>query len=274
MALEITPIQNEYLYGKGRISVIERGANGELGEVLYLGNCSEFKVSSSSEKLTHFESETGRNTQDREIIKTLAAEFSITMESIGRKNLALMWWGSVVADAQETGVEFEFEDNLVDGDVRVIENGFNISDLVIKDSASATLADTKYNWNPDFGVVEFLDVAGANQPFTATFNQGASFSVPLLTTERPARFIRYEGINLGNPGEEFEKILVELYNGALDTPEEFSLIGDDFGSFVLKGSLQVDETRKANSELGGYGRIRKATAAYVPESSSSSSSSS
>jgi hypothetical protein len=64
-----------------------------------------------------------------------------------------------------------------------------------------------------------------------------------------------------------------LWNGAFDTPTDFSLIGDDFAKFELKGSLQVDETRKANSELGGYGRITKMGAAFVPESSSSSSSS-
>lgn len=268
----ITPVQNEYLYGKGRVAVCERGASGEYGEVLFLGNCPELKISSSADKLTHFESESGRNVQDREIVKTLSAEFTITLENIARRNLALMWWSEVFQNEQAADQEFEFADNLVNGDVRVIENGFNISDLVIKDSADVTLNASKYNVDLDFGTVEFLDVAGANQPFTAEFNQGASESVPMLTTERPSRIVRFEGVNLGNPGEANDKFLVELWNGAFDPPTDFSLIGDDFGKFELKGSLQVDETRKANSELGGYGRITKMGAAYVAESSSSSSS--
>jgi hypothetical protein len=268
----ITPVVNEYLYGKGRIAVCERGASGEYGEVLYLGNCPELKISSSADKLTHFESESGRNVQDREIVKTLSAEFTITMENIARRNLALMWWSEVFQNEQAGGQEFDFEDNLVDGDIRVIENGFNISDVVIVDSVAASVTSSKYNVDTDFGVVEFLDVAGYNQPFTVQYNQGASESVPMLTTERPSRIIRFEGINLGNPGEANDKVLVELWNGAFDTPTDFSLIGDDFAKFELKGSLQVDETRKANSELGGYGRITKMGAAYVEPSSSSSSS--
>ncbi len=267
----ITPVQNEYLYGKGKVAVCERGASGEVGAVFYLGNCPELKISSSADKLTHFESETGRNTQDREIIKTLSAEFTITLENIARKNLALMWWSTVVENEQAAAVDFEFETGLVAGDIRIIENGFNISNLAIKDSAMspATVDVAKYNYDADFGVVEFLDVGGFTQPFKATFDQGASESVPMLTAERPSRFLRFEGINLGNPGEANDKILVELYNAAFDTPTDFSLIGDDFGKFELKGSLQVDETRKANSELGGYGRIVKMGAAFVPESSSS-----
>lgn len=271
----ITPVQNEYLYGKGKIAVCERGANGEIGAVFYLGNCPELKISSSSDKLTHFESETGRNVQDRQIVKTLSAEFTISLENIARKNLALMWWSTVVENEQAAAVEFDFESGLVATDIRVIENGFNISNLVITDSAisPATVSTTKYNYDADFGVVEFLDVGGFTQPFKATFDQGASESVPMLTDERPARFLRFEGVNLGNPGELNDKVLVELYNAAFDTPTDFSLIGDDFGKFELKGSLQVDESRKANSELGGYGRIVKMGAAYVAESSSSSSSS-
>ena len=273
MASQITPVQNEYLYGKGKVALCVRNADGTVGEVLYVGNAPELKISSSADKLEHYESESGRNVLDRQIVKTLSAEFSITVENIGRKVLALMWWGSVVENEQAIAVEFEFESGLVNNDVRVIENGFNISDLVITDSAGspATVSTTKYNYDANFGVVEFLDVAGYTQPFKATFNQGASESVPLLTTERPARFLRFEGINLGNPGEANNHILVELYDCAFDTPTDFSLIGDDFAKFELKGSLNVDETRKANSELGGYGRIVKMGAAFVPESSSSSS---
>src|ERR1044072_8015948 len=106
---QITPIQNEYLYGKGKIAVCERGANGAVGAVFYLGNCPELKISSSADKLTHFESETGRNTQDREIIKTLSAEGTITLENIARKNLALMWWSTVVENERAADVEFDFE---------------------------------------------------------------------------------------------------------------------------------------------------------------------
>lgn len=263
---QITPVQNEYLYGKGSVVICERDGNGGISEAVYVGNCPELKINSSAEKLTHFESESGRNSQDRELIKTLSAEFSVSFESISRRNLALMFWGSIEQIAEAAAQSSFFPIGIANGDTHVIPNAFNISDLVIKDSAGVpvTVPNTKYNWDDDFGVVEFLDVAGYTQPFEAEFNRGAAESVPLLTQARPARFLRFHGINLGNPGEANDKFMVELYQCAFDTPEEFSLIGDDFASFVLKGSLQVDETRKADSALGGYGRIIKMGAAYTP----------
>lgn len=272
-AAQITPVQNEYLYGKGKIAVCERDGNGGVSESMYLGNCPELKISSSSEKITHFESESGRNVQDREITKTVSIEFSITFENISRRNLALMWWGEVVTEEQEAAKSHDFPEGITVGEIHVVPGGYNMSNVVIKDSVDATLSDTKYNLDADFGVVEFLDISGYTQPFTIEWDQGASEAVPLFTTERPARFIRFEGINLGNPGEENDKVLVELYNGTFDPPTDFSLIGDDFAKFELKGSLQVDEGRKASAELGGYGHIVKMGAAYVAESSSSSSSS-
>ena len=263
---DISVSQNEYLFGKGRIAVLERDASGGVSKALFTGNAPELKISASTENLTHFESETGLNGLDRDIPKTVSAEVSMTLENVSRDNLALMWWSQPLTQAQQAAQSYFFPSGIVAGETHVIPDGFNIANLVIKDSAGvpATVPTTKYNWNNAYGVVEFLDVTGFTQPFEAEFDQGQIHDVPLIVTGRPVRFIRFHGVNIGNPGMANQEFLVELYKVTINLPEDFSLIGDDIAQFPVKGSAQLDETRQANSLLGGYGRIRKIGALYTP----------
>jgi hypothetical protein len=266
---------NEYLYGKGKVMVCERDANGGIGKGIYLGDCPELKFSGSTDKLTHFESETGLNTQDRELVKTVSMEMSVTLQNISADNLALLVWGTQVEVEQAAGVSYTFpSSDIVDGDIYKIPNTINLANAVLVDSAvsPATVSTTKYNVDEDFASVEFLDVATYTQPFKLNYDKGASIRIPMFTSQRPYRYLVFEGINLANPGAVGQKFQVELYNIGFDPATDISMIGDDFGKFELKGSVLVDETRKANSNLGGYGNITKAGAAYVAESSSSSSS--
>jgi hypothetical protein len=101
-------------------------------------------------------------------------------------------------------------------------------------------------------------VATYTQPFKLEYDRGAYDSVPFFTSQAPTRFLRFEGLNLGNPGAGLsDKFVVELYIVQFDPVTDLSVIGDDFGKFELKGGLQLDDTRVSNSALGGYGRIIK-----------------
>lgn len=251
---------NEYLFGKGKVSIAERDANGAVSKVLYMGNCPELKISGSVDRIKHYESESGQNRQDRNIVKSSEMEFSLVTENMSDDNLALMFWGGKSTITGASGTVHTFPSGIVDGDVHIIPNAFNLTPTFLKDSAGspATVPTTKYTLDNDFGVVEFLDVATYTQPFKLTFNTADAVAIPFLTTSIPTRFLRFEGLNLANPGEDVaQKFVVELYLCQFDLPSDVSFIGDDFGKFELKGALQEDSSRVASSSLGGYGRIVK-----------------
>lgn len=253
-------MQNEYLYGKGRVSIAERDANGSVSKVLYVGNCPELKISGTVDRIKHYESESGINRLDRNVVKTSEMEFSLTTENMSDDNLSLLFWGSKQVIAGATGTVHTFPTGIVAGETHIIPNAFALTPTFLKDSTGSpvTVPTSKYNLDNNFGVIEFLDVATYVQPFKLTFDTDDVQSVPFLTTQSPTRFIRFEGINLGNPGADVsQKFLVELYIGQFDLPSDVNFIGDAFGSFALKGALQLDETRVANDALGGYGRIVK-----------------
>lgn len=249
---------NEYLFGKGKVSLAERDGNGAVSKVLYLGNCPELKISGSADRVEHFESESGINSRDRSIVRSSALEMSVTLESMSADNLALLLWGGKSTIAAATSETHIFPTGIAAGESHVIPNGFDLSNTSLKDSAGSpvTVPTIKYTLSESFGSIQFLDVAGYTQPFKLTFDRGAAVSVPFMTHQAPTRFLRFEGLNLGNPGTSVsQKFLVELYIVQFDPVADLSLIGDDFGKFELKGSLQRDDTRVSNDALGGYGRI-------------------
>lgn len=251
---------NEYLFGKGSVMVAERDANGSVSKVLYVGNCPELKVSGSVDRIKHYESESGVNRQDRNIVKTSEMEFSLVTENMSNDNLALIFWGGNATIDADTAAVHTFPTGIVAGETHIVPNAFALTPTFLKDSAGtpATVGTTKYELNNDFGTIKFLDVAGFTQPFKLTYDTAAVESVPFLTTQSPTRFIRFNGFNLANPGISVpQKFVVELYLAQFDLPSDVSFIGDDFGKFEMKGALQLDETRSSNSDLGGYGRIIK-----------------
>lgn len=258
--MSVSTPSNEYLFGKGRVAICERDSNGAVSEAIYTGNCPELKITGTAERLEHYESQTGTNLKDRSIVKTSALEMSMTLESISYDNLALLMWGTKQDLASAAAQSHFFPTGIANGEKHVVPNGFNLSSAVLKDSAGApaTVDAADYDIDESFGVVEFIDVAGYTQPFELEYTRGAAKSVPFFTAQAPTRFLRFEGLNLGNPGAGLsEKFLVELYIVQFEPVTDLSLIGDDFGKFEMKGGLQLDDTRVNNATLGGFGRIIK-----------------
>lgn len=251
---------NEYLLGKGKVSLCERDTNGAVSRALYTGNAPELKISMTNEKISHNESTSGLNTKDREIVTAIGMDFSLTLESISKENIAILTWGQNTDIASVAAQSHFFPDDIEDDEIHVIPNGFNISVPVVKDSAGSPVivTNTKYDLDAAFGVIKFLDVAGYTQPFELEYTRGAAESVAFFGATRPTRFLRFEGLNLANPGLNYsEKYLVEIYLAAFEPVADLPLIGTEFAKFELKGSALLDETRNSNNALGGFGRMIK-----------------
>lgn len=249
---------NKYWFGKGKIGLYERNpTTGAVGKGLYLGNCPELKVTFNSDVVDHFESESGHNSLDRQVVKSNSAEVSLTLESLTPENLALLTSGVVQTLAALTAQSYFFPSGIVAGENYIIPSGFNLANAVVKDSAvtPVTVTTTKYALDASFGSMNFIDVTGYTQPFELEYDRGAATNVPFMSGDRPVRFLRFEGINLGNPGSAQTKCLVELYNSVYQPVSDLSLITDDFGKFELKGAALVDDTRASDSAFGQFGRM-------------------
>lgn len=244
----------KYHFGKGRIVVFERDAFGNVGQGFYVGNCPEFKISNSTEKITHSESMSGKNRQDVDLVKSVSSEVSLVLESLDKKNAGLLVWGTDVTISGVTAEEYEFPTVEVGG-IYSIPNGINITDIEIVDShtpsANTLVEGTHYEIEPKFGTVQIKSLSGVTQPIKATFDTEDVTAIPFFTENRKYRFIRFEGINLNDNSN----VVVEIYKTAFDPSTDISLIGDDLAKFELKGAALVDDTRDTDPNLGGFGRI-------------------
>lgn len=254
-------VTNEYLLGKGKVSLCERDTNGAVSKAIYTGNAPSLKISMTNTKIDHNESTSGLNRKDREIVTAIGMDFSLDLESITKENIALLTWGTNIAIASAATQTHAFPDPVVAGEIHVIPNGFNLTATSLKDSTPTTpltIDPSHYDLDADFGAIKFIDISTGVQPYILHYDRGTGESVPFFAGSRPVRFIRFEGINLANPGLNYsQKYLVEIYLAAFEPVADFDFLGDTFAKFSLKGSALLDETRNTNSALGGFGRMIK-----------------
>lgn len=94
--------------GRGRVLFKKTGESGYRD----LGNCPDFAFSTTSETLKHFDSRSGVQVQDKEIVIRTEYGMSFTMDSINHENLAMLLLGTAatVAVAGATGETFSFTD--------------------------------------------------------------------------------------------------------------------------------------------------------------------
>lgn len=249
--------QQDYYLGNGRVAFFERNADGTTGKGVFAGNCPDFKITLTTEKKEHFESMSGKNLKDRDIVTQVGAEFSLTVESLDDANLALLVWGVKQSIAAAINQTYTIVAPAINALYRV-PNGFNLSNVVLKDSGDDSLLveGTHYEIDAAFGMIKVLSLATVAANIVVTYDRGAATAMPFFTGERPHRFGSFLGVNKGNGAQ--QKELWEIYDMVFDPVSDLSLIGDDFGKFELKGSCLVDVAREADANFGGFGRRLRA----------------
>jgi hypothetical protein len=120
--------QNYYYSGQGRVFVAARKADGTPQGFRQIGNVPSLEISIDVTKFEHKESCTGSRAIDLTIVQEKNGTFSMTMESISSKNLALAAWGTnaLVAGAAVTGESIAVDD----ATLRYRLGGVNLDDSV------------------------------------------------------------------------------------------------------------------------------------------------
>lgn len=248
-------METNYFIGKGPLYVAERDASGNPGALEDVGEVIvELEV--SKEYKSNFSTRGALNTKDAHVPVSHELKGKITLKETTAKNLQLILHGDST-EIGETDVEdAPFPAGIVDGEEHRLPGFTGIaSSLAIEDSAgapSALVLGTHYTVDLKYGRVKFLSVAGKTQPFKASFTSAASVRSSILTKRVVNKFLRFEGINIGN-NEGPLHFVDEFYNCTLMPAQRVEEKGDDFATFELAFECLADKNREEDPEFGPFG---------------------
>ena len=246
----------QYFYGAGSAAFqAVTGANDTpTGPLKFFGNADSIKASITVERKEKRETRTGTNGLVRSKVVFLGGTVEITVSENQRANLELFLFGDTV---EREAVSNHADENKIPataaaGEVYRLEYQ-NVSNLVITDdgAANAVVSDTKYDVDDVYGKVKVLEDLGTG-PFTVTYDAAASNVIPVFQHSDVPIYFRHEGINIGN--DEDQPYLLEFWKMKLDPVKDLELITNDFGAFVLTGTLLQSRWKPNDPVYGKFGR--------------------
>lgn len=247
--------KTNYYLGKGPLYIADRGADGtpgaleDVGEViLALEVTKEYKSNYSTRREV--------NEKDAHVPVSQEVKGTITLKERTAKTLQYILHGTKTAKAGAGVVAQPFPSGITAGEEHRLPGFTGIaSALTIVDSAGspATLAPgTNYTVDLKYGRVKFILVTGFTQPFKASFTNAASTRNSILTKRVVNKFVRFEGINIGN-NDGARAFLEELYNCTLMPAQKLDEKSEDFSTYELQFECMSDPTKEEDPELGRYG---------------------
>ena len=167
--------QNYYYSGQGSVYVAQRNAAGNPLGFRQIGNVPSLELSIDVTKFEHKESCTGQRAIDLTIVQEKNGTFTVNMESISAKNLALAAWGTsgLVAGAAVTTGSIVVDDP----DLRYHVGDVNLDpDVVITLENPAAVGAAAWVATTAYAVGDTVIPVVANDRFyyVATSNAGTS----------------------------------------------------------------------------------------------------
>ena len=247
---------NHYYSGQGSFYVGERDANGRPMGLTRMGNIPEASVSIEVTKFEHKESESGQRAVDLVITQERKGTFSLTVESLTLKNLAMGFWGKevTVIEAEHTESVQVWEDArtpLAHPNIKMTADATPLPTIVVTDGDE--VSPVTYALNDDYWVdaengVIWLNPDGSivdGATVEVTYTTAGYDSMIAFTETSMERFIRFEGINTVTN----KKVIVELYRAQLDPLTDYGLINEELGSMTLNGNLLYDGLQPGESKF-------------------------
>lgn len=105
--------------------------------------------------------------------------------------------------------------------------------------------------------MDILNPAAATQPFSASYDYGASTDVTMFTEQPPVRYLMMTGQNTIDGSS--EKIRLRLYRCKFNPVSQLELISEKMAKMELTGTCLLDSDNEANTALGGFGRFEELT---------------
>lgn len=112
----MTPVyEPNYVVGRGRVyfDKFKKGSNNSESGELYFGNSPEFTLTTDSETLDHYSSESGLREMDASVLLELTQGGNLTVDEINADNLALFFLGQKTTVTQTQATDRKETFNLI-----------------------------------------------------------------------------------------------------------------------------------------------------------------
>jgi hypothetical protein len=249
--------KTNYYIGKGPLFVADRDADGNPGALEDVGEVM-LSLEVTKEFKSNYSTRNEVNEKDAHVPVSQEVKGTITLKERTAKLLQYILHGTKTAKAGGAVAAQAFPAGIAAGEEHRLPGFTGIaSALSIVDSAAepATLAlGTNYTVDLKYGRVKFILVTGFTQPFKASFTNAASTRSSILTKRVVNKFVRFEGINIGN-NDGARAFLEELYNCTLMPAKKLDEKGEDFSTYELEFECLADPNKEDSGELGRYGNL-------------------
>lgn len=241
-----------YYLGQGRVFSRIPGQQG----LHWWGDVSGLQLTATEETVSHRESYSGFRRKVRTISFINEMTLTATIHQIDVNILAQVLRGTVI-ETPAGAVTSESLGTVAVGDVFKLENGFNVDNVVITDSAGTpvTIDPQHYDINAASGLIEFfsLPTTAPTMPLLVSYEHGATRQVVFQNKEVEPIEIFFEGVNLA---EGAAPVSCQLYRVKPGTLQNMALINDAtaLASLPWTGEVEADTTKPANGMLGQIGR--------------------
>lgn len=236
---------------------------GAVAKLFDIGNVPELQVDMKTTVETIKESTTGQRLEMKRLENGKEANLTMKLHNFDKRTQQILLRGETQQVLGGTVTDEAAAIGLAAGDIIKLAHEF-VTNLVIEDSATpAVVVDappagsnvgTKYQVDPDAGLVRFIDVTGYTQPFKSSYSYAAAEVTALFTTGQLEYVLYFSGVNTADMNK---PIVMELYRTAFDPADNLPIIGDKAAVYTLKGSMLADTTKDGSDpELGYFGRIK------------------
>jgi uncharacterized repeat protein (TIGR02059 family) len=252
--MPIRPIPNSYYYsGQGRLGIGNRLPDGQINDLVFVGNVTSLSLEIATQKFEHKESMSGLRGIDLTIVQERNATFSFTAESLILDLLSVGLYGS---HSTVAGASNSVTVPASRGKAIPLPHP-NVEITSILAGATPLVEDTDYGVDEGFGTVYILAtspvIASDDTPVTIAYTYGDHDKLEAFTTGTPPeRFLRFEGLNTVNG----DLRVIDLYRAAFDPLTGLEFINEELGSGEFAGTLLPD-TGVVDPLLSQYFRERR-----------------
>lgn len=233
---------------------LARNIEGGARILRELGNQTALKLSIESEKITKYETKSGKRQKVFEMTKTRGVNIEMTLDEQKREDVALAFQAAMNTTQSESVADAAIGETLAVGD-KVKLDGFNLTGVIITDSTVSPVTaeeGTHYEVDEKYGTVKILSLDGLTQPLKASYMTGETESTVLFSLPDDAEYyLLFEGINSAND----KRLALEVWRFKPEVQGEMDFINDETGEISINGSALADSKKNSDPKLGGFGRI-------------------
>lgn len=251
-------VVTNYLMGRGALKIANRDANGNPGALTDVGENVLFSVEITKEYKENFSTRYAIAEKDVHVPIKQMLKVQLHLKEATAKNLEIILHGKSTVYAGGTVTGAAFPSGIQAGETYELPGLQGApSALTIVDSTGSPVtlvSGTDYVADLQFGTVKFnaSALSGKTQPFKASYTQAGATRTSILAQEVPDKYLRFEGLNIGN-NDGVHNFLAVIYNAKLLPAKKVDFKGEDLAQFEIEVECLIDPNKVEDPELGRYG---------------------